>query len=114
VSHYLIQTVPILHSVIVLDIAHGEAPVEISRVRLDDQINPHWTAYDPATHRVAVSGYDEDRIFVLTFKPDTGAIAIDAAFHDAQGRAGLDLADRNWPHGWKGTGHAHGIVFSRE
>jgi hypothetical protein len=114
VSHYLVQTVPILHAVVVLDIAHGDAPVEVSRLRIDDRISPHWTGYDPVTHRIAISGYDEDRIFLLTFDPGSGAIALDAAFHDAQGRAGLDLTDRVWPHGWKGAAHAHGIVFSRE
>jgi hypothetical protein len=114
VSHYLIQTVPIQHSVVVLDIAHGDAPVEVSRVQIDQQINPHWTAYDPVTQRIAISGYGENRVFLLTFTQDTGAIAVDTGFHDAQGHPGMDLADRAWPHGWKGTARAHGIVFSRQ
>lgn len=114
VSHFLVQTVPILHAVVVLDIAHGDAPIEVSRVRIDDNIVPHWTGYDPVTHRIAISGSREDRIFLLIFDPSSGAIAMDLAFHDAKGRAGLDLAERDWPHGWKGTARAHGIVFSRE
>jgi len=39
--------------------------------------------------------------------------SLDSAFHDAQGKPGFDLADREWPHGWKGSGVPHGVVFSR-
>jgi len=34
----------------------------------------------------------------------TGALAIDTAFHDANGRPGFDFANREWPQGWKGSG----------
>jgi hypothetical protein len=38
---------------------------------------------------------------------------MDDAFHDAEGKPGFNLADRDWPHGWKGSGLPHGVVFSR-
>ena len=50
---------------------------------------------------------------MLTFDPQTGALAMDTAFHDASGRPGFDLGARSWPHGWTGAAHAHGVVFSR-
>ena len=58
-------------------------------------------------------GYGEYRLFMLKFDPETGAVAIDGAFHDQEGRAGFDLTNRAWPHGWTGAAQAHGVVFSR-
>ncbi len=113
VSHYLIQSVPILHAIVVLDINNGARPFEISRVRLDGAFWPHWTAYDAKTHRLAVTGYDEDRLFMLAFDPETGALAIDRTFHDAKGSPGFDFDNRTWPHGLTGSAIAHGVVFSQ-
>jgi hypothetical protein len=113
VSHYVIQSVPILHAIVVVDIKNGAHPVEVARVVLDPAIFPHWTGYDASTHRLAVTGYREDRLFMLKFDPDTGALAIDAAFHDDRGNPGFDFDNRAWPHGWTGSAIAHGVVFSR-
>lgn len=113
VSHYLIQTVRISHSVIVIDIANAEHPVEVSRAVIDATMLPHWSSYDEKTHRIAITGYGERRLFMLKFDPATGAVAMDLAFHDQQGRAGFDLSNRAWPHGWTGAAQAHGVVFSR-
>jgi hypothetical protein len=113
VSHYLIQTVRLGHMVVVLDIANPQHPVEVSRVVIDGNMLPHWSGYDAKTHRIAITGYGENRIFMLKFDPATGAAAIDGAFHDQGGRPGFDLTNRAWPHGWTGTAQAHGVVFSR-
>ncbi len=112
VSHFLIQSVPEVHGLIVLDIANGDKPVEVSRVQLGENFNPHWTGWDAKTQRIVVTG-SQPRLFLLKFNPESGAIAIDGAFHDANGKPGFDFADRDWPHGWKGSGHPHGVVFSR-
>jgi hypothetical protein len=112
VSHYLIQSVPILHAIVVVDIKDGAHPVEVARVVLDATIFPHWTGYDASTRRLAVTGYREDRLFMLTFNPETGALALDRAFHDDRGNPGFDFDNRIWPHGWTGSAIAHGIVFS--
>jgi hypothetical protein len=112
VSHYLIQTVRLTHAVVVLDLTKPDRPVEVSRAVLDGVIAPHWTGYDAKTHRVAVTGYGENRLFMLNFDPVTGAIAVDKAFHDQDGRPGFDFNDRSWPHGWSGSAQAHGVVFS--
>jgi len=111
VGHFLIQSVPVIHGVIVLDIANAARPVEVARVKLNDTYVPHWTGWDAKTQRVVVTG-TEPRLFLLKFDPATGALSIDDAFHDADGKPGFNLADREWPQGWKGSGKPHGVVFS--
>jgi len=76
-------------------------------------IFPHWTGYDVKTRRLAVTGYGEDRLFMLSFNPDTGALSIDKAFHDEEGKPGFNFDNRSWPHGWGGSAIAHGVVFTR-
>lgn len=112
VSHYLIQSVRINHSVVVLDIANPAKLVEVSRVMLGDTYEPHWTGWDPKTQRVVVTG-SEPRLYLLKFDSATGALSTDEAFHDTDGKAGFNFADREWPQGWKGSGLPHGVVFSR-
>lgn len=115
VGHYLLQSVSYLHSVIVLDISNGAKPVEVSRLKIADNFRPHWTGWDAKTHRVVVTtgGSEDPRLYILKFDPSNGAISIDEAFRDADGKPGLNFVDRTWPHGWKGTGVPHGVVFSR-
>jgi hypothetical protein len=112
VGHFLVQSVPSLHGLVVLDIAHGEKPVEVARLQLGDTYKPHWTGWDAKTERLVVTG-SEPRLFLVKMNPATGALAIDEAFHDVSGKPGFDFADRAWPHGWKGSGLPHGVVFSR-
>ena len=44
VGHYLVQSVPGIHGFVVLDIAHGDKPTEVSRLTLSDTYGSHWTA----------------------------------------------------------------------
>jgi hypothetical protein len=114
VGHYLIQSVPTIHSLIVIDIADGKRPVEVSRLKLSDVYYPHWTSWDAKAQRLVVtSNIAKDRLFLLKLDQATGSIAIDEAFRDTDGKAGFNFVDREWPHGWKGTGLPHGVVFSR-
>ncbi len=55
----------------------------------------------------------EERLYLLKFDPTSGALSIDEGFHDSDGKAGFNFANREWPHGWTGTGAPHGVVFSR-
>jgi len=112
VGHYLIQSVPSLHGVVVLDIANAAKPVEVSRLKLGDTYFPHWTGWDAKTQRLVVTG-SEPRLFLLKIDQTSGALTLDKNFHDAKGNVGFDFADRDWPHGWKGSGKPHGVVFSR-
>jgi 56kDa selenium binding protein (SBP56) len=116
VGHYLIQSVPDLHGLVVLDIANAAKPVEVSRLKLTDSYSPHWTAWGSKTQRLVVtsSGSPVDhRLFLLKLDQATGAITFDDAFRDTDGKPGFNFGDREWPQGWKGTGAPHGAVFSR-
>jgi hypothetical protein len=112
VGHFLIQSVPATHGLIVLDISNGAKPVEVSRLKLSAKYFPHWTSWDEKTGRLVVTG-SENRLYLLKLDEATGAVAVDTAFHDANGKPGFDFANREWPQGWKGSGVPHGVVFSR-
>lgn len=112
VGHYLIQSVPATHGLIVLDLANADKPVEVSRLKISDTYQPHWTGWDAKMQRLVVTG-SEPRLYLLKFDLATGALAMDDAFHDTDGKPGFNFSDREWPHGWKGTGSPHGVVFSR-
>lgn len=116
VGHYLVQGSLAAHGLIVLDIANGAKPVEVSRLQLGgDSFNAHWTGWDPKTQRLVVTSgrSKEDRLFLVKLDPKTGAIKLDESFRDADGKTGFSFADKQWPHGWKGSASPHGAVFSR-
>jgi hypothetical protein len=112
VGHYLIQSIPETHGLAVLDLADPAKPMEVANLKLSDTFRPHWTSWDAKTERLVVTG-SEQRLYLLKLDKATGALTLDDAFHDADGRAGFNFADREWPHGWKGSGMPHGVVFSR-
>ena len=114
VGHYLIQSVRLTHGLIVLDIANPSKPVEVSRLTINEAFVPHWTSWDAKTQRLVVTGYGSDhRLFLVKLDQTTGALTMDTAFHDADGKPGFSFEEREWPHGWKGTANPHGVVFSR-
>ncbi|HLY63911.1 MAG TPA: hypothetical protein VKU60_00135 [Chloroflexota bacterium] len=113
VGHYLIQSVPAIHGLVVLDLANPAQPAEVSRLTLDDIFWPHWTGWDAKTKRLVVTGYDEHRLFMLALDESSGQLRVDAAFHDSDGKPGFNFDNRQWPHGWTGSANAHGVVFSR-
>jgi hypothetical protein len=115
VGRYLVESVPEIHGFVVLDIADGAKPVEVSRLRVSESFFPHWTSWDPATGRiVAPPGKpDDNRLYLLRLDLASGRLTLDEAFRDTDGRVGLSFAEREWPHGWKGPGAPHGAVFSR-
>jgi hypothetical protein len=118
IGHYLVQSAGAVHGLIVLDISNAAKPVEVSRLKLSDTYLPHWTGWDPKTQRVVVtssmsSGEYTERLYLLKLDSATGALTFDDAFRDTDGKIGFSFADREWPHGWKGSGLPHGVVFSR-
>ena len=106
------QSVPAAHALIVLDITNGAKPVEVSRLTISETFKPHWTGWDAKTQRLVVTGR-EPRLFLVKLDQATGGLTMDNRFHDADGKPGFNFADREWPHGWKGSGLPHGVVFSR-
>ena len=112
VGHYFVESVPVTHGLIVVDIANGNKPVEVSRLKLSDTFSPHWTSWDAKTQRLAVTG-SEPRLYLLKLDQATGVLTMDEAFHDAGGKPGFNFANQDWPQGWTGSGLPHGVVFSR-
>lgn len=113
VGHYLIQSVPIYHGVVALDISNPAKPAEVSKLKLGEVFRPHWTSWDAKSHRLVVTGYDEQRLYLLNVDESTGTLTIDTAFHNEVGRPGFNFDNRKWPHGWQGSANPHGVVFSR-
>jgi hypothetical protein len=112
-GHYLVQSVPAIHGFIVLDIADGKKPVEVSRLAISEGYAPHWTGWDPKTHRLVVTPQKSSgRMYLLKLDDATGALTIDTAFSE-DGTPGFSFARRTWPHGWTGEAIPHGAVFSR-
>jgi 56kDa selenium binding protein (SBP56) len=114
VSHYLIQSDPLTHGLIVLDIANPYRPVEVSRLFIEDDFFAHWTGWDPRTKRLVVTGGNVHRLFMVKLDEATGIVSMDTAFHDADGKPGFSFDNRQWPHGWTGSAIPHGVVFSRQ
>ena len=115
VGHYLIQSVRAVHGFIVLDIANPAKPLEVSRLTLTQTYGSHWTGWDPKTQRLVVTSGNspDDRLYLLKLDQNSGALSVDDAFRDTDGKVGFSFAERQWPHGWKGSGSPHGAVFSR-
>jgi len=112
-GHYLVQSVESIGGYVVLDIADGAKPVEVSRLTIAPEYASHWTAWDPTSGRLVVtSGKAGDRLYVLRLDPASGRLTIDDRFRDGDGKAGLTMT-RSWPHGWTGEAKPHGAVFSR-
>ncbi|MGH7571438.1 MAG: hypothetical protein ACREMK_06295 [Gemmatimonadota bacterium] len=113
-GNYWIQSVPSAHAVVALDVSEPSLPREVSRVTLGPRNFPHWLALDPAGGRIVVAdrGDGEARIYVLTFDPETGELAVDERFRDPGAeRPGVDFMRAVWPHGATGAARPHGSVF---
>jgi hypothetical protein len=104
-----------VHGLVVLDIADGARPVEVSRLVLGETYFAHWTAWDAKTQRLVVTSgrKPEDRLYLVKMDPQTGRLSLDESFRDVDRQAGFSFADRAWPHGWQGSALPHGAVFSR-
>lgn len=114
VGHYMVQSVPDIHGFIVLDIADGNRPVEVSRLVIGSDFAPHWTAWDPKSRRLAVTPEKPgQRMYLLKLDEESGGLTIDEAFRGPDGKPGFSFAKQSWPHGWTGEGAPHGAVFSR-
>ena len=115
VGHYLVEGALEAHGLIALDIANGEKPVEVSRLKLGDSYNAHWTGWDAKTQRLVVTSgrAPEERLYLVKLDPKTGALSLDEAFRDSDGKVGFSFVDKQWPHGWNGSALPHGAVFSR-
>jgi len=95
VGHYLVQSSKAIHGLIVLDIANAAKPVEVSRLTISDTYGAHWTAWDAKAQRLVVTSgvASEDRIYLLKLDQKTGALTLDDAFRDTDGKIGFSFVD---------------------
>jgi hypothetical protein len=116
IGHYWIQTLTSAHAVVAVDISDPANLREVSRVTFDDKQTPHWIAADANESRLVVDsgGNGENRIFILNFIRQTGALSVDEKFRDpGSDRPGIVTDGKWWPHGFHGDAFPHGAVFSR-
>ena len=117
IGHFWLQTVPDAHALVALDVADPEHPREVSSLNVGADEQPHWIASDSSGRRIVLNsagGGTGNRVFLITFDPTTGALAIDDRFHDAGAtRPGVRFTQRVWPPGVTYTAIPHGAVFSR-
>ena len=86
--------------------------MEVSRLALSNDYFSLWTAWGAKTKRLVVTS-GSNRLYLLKLDPATGALSLDDDFRGTDGKTGFTFADREWPHGWRGTAMAHEAVFSR-
>ncbi len=116
IGRYWIQTLSSAHALAAYDLSDLANVREVSRVTFDAAQKPHWIAADHDGRRVVMNSgeYAEHRLFMLTFDPATGTLALDSRFRDAgSDRPGVSMDGKSWPHGFKGDAYPHGTVFSR-
>jgi hypothetical protein len=117
IGHFWIQTVPDAHALVTLDVTDPEHPREVSTLDVGADEQPHWIARDTAGKRIVMNtggAGTGNRVFILTFDPTTGALAMDDRFHDpGMSRPGIRFSHRSWPPGSVSTAIPHGAVFSR-
>ena len=93
VDRFLIQSVPAVHGLIALDLANPEKPREASRISLSSSFRAHWTGWDAKTQRLVTTG-SENRLFLVKLDLKSGALAVDEAFKDENGKPGELIARR--------------------
>ena len=116
IGHYWIQSLSSVHALAVYDISDLDHLREVSRISFDEKQKPHWISVDASGRRIVLNSgeYGEHRLFIVNFDPETGALALDGRFRDADSQqAGVSMDGKSWPHGFKGDAYPHGTVFSR-
>ena len=113
-GRFWVQSLPSARALVALDVSDPGAPVEVSRLELGARNFPHWLALDEGSGRIAIAdrGDGEERVFLATLDPATGALALDERFRDpGSDRPGVSFERAEWPHGRTGSARPHGTVF---
>ena len=111
VGSWLIQSVPYINGLIVLDISDADHVREAFRLTLPDGIYTHWTGWDSTSDRLVVTG--SSRVYLLDLDRRTGQLNLDARFQGVDGVTGFDFAGPDWPDHDRGRYVPHGSVFTR-
>ena len=103
VGHYLIQSVPVAHGLIVLDISNGNKPVEVSRLKLNNDYFSHWTGWDAKTGRLVVTG-DQARLYLVKLNSQPALSRWTMRFMTRTGNQDLTLPIGSGPMGGRALG----------
>ncbi len=104
------------NEIVTLDISDPTSPVEVARLKLEEEFMPHWAQVDPGINRVVVTGIGPDAQVVRMYliDPDTGALTLDEAFGQGDERGlGFSTIRDEWPHGTTGPAMPHAALFGR-
>ncbi len=115
IGHYWIQSLSAAHALATYDITDLGNIREVSRVTFDEKQKPHWISADGDNRRIILNSgeYGDHRLFMVNFDSQTGALALDARFRDANSdQPGVSMDGKSWPHGFQGDAYPHGTVFS--
>lgn len=104
-GRYWIQSSMSGHAIVSLDVKDPAHPVEVSRILLGGQAQPHWIGIEPETGNLTITGYGSmiNRISFARIDLRTGALALD--------KRTIDLSNRKWPDGWNGPVIPHAALF---
>lgn len=115
-ERYWVHTVPAENALITLDISDPGSPVEVARLNLAQDDEPHWIGLEPDGERIVLTGYRGlgGRVLLVRLNRETGELTLEESFRTpGASRPGVDLRRAGWPHGETGPAAPHGAVFSR-
>lgn len=113
-GHFVVMPIAYDHSIVSLDIADPLHPTEASTLRSDSTVLPHWSAADPASDRIVITGQDDGEARALLVRLDrvTGRLSSDERFREANSsRLGLGFSQQPGPHGAVGHVMPHAALF---
>lgn len=104
-GNYWLEESISMHSITVLDVSDSANPREVSRLYLGPNAGPHWQSRDPASNRIAITGFGSllNTIKFATLDPRTGALTLDSR--------SIVLDNVSWPDGWSGRAIPHATLF---
>lgn len=114
VGRFVVMPIAYDNSIFSLDLTDPKHPTEISSLRTDSTFLPHWSAIDPSSDRIVITGQDdgEPRVLVAHFDRTTGQLTWDDRFRDADSSArGVAFTRQAWPHGSVPHAMPHGALF---
>ncbi len=114
-GHFWVEALTTAHCVVSLDVSDPSHPVEVGRLVLGPNDQPHWLALEPRGSRIVITGYKAlyYRLLIARIDLSTGKLSLDQRFHEPGSNTPGFNFDRAWPDGWNGPAIPHGAVFSR-
>jgi len=106
-GNYWVMTDTGLPGLVSLDISDPDHPTVASKLKLAEEMGPHWISLRPDGRRILISsgrGGLQSKILFATID-GKGQLALEPRE--------IDFSRQNWPHGATGSAIPHGAVFAR-